>query len=517
MQVSDVRSELRRSGRAVHEVRWRWAAAAAGVIGALLRVRRFLTGQSFWLDEALLAQNVVDRGPAGLLEPLAGNQGAPVGFLWVVDGLHAAFGVDELWMRLPALIAGVALLPLTWGLARRLGSARTAALSVALVAVSPGLIRYSAELKQYSSDAAICVALLLAASRVGRHDRRGLAAMAGAGAAAVWFSHSAVLVLAGIGLAWSVAPLIDRDTGALVRSVPVGLAWAASLGGLYLLNLRHLVSNQFLTDYWQAGFPDSPLPGDLGAWAWGNTTDLLSELGGHRAASLVVAAVAVGAIVLARRRPRGLALALSPIPFLAVAAALDLYPYRGRLALFLLPVLTILLAGLADAPGRWRPVGIAVVCLALVAPTLRAVDELVDPLLFPAASPAVDFLLDNLGPDHAVYAHGPGRHPFELYTSGRDVELTGTTSWEPGAACADGHPVDRLTGRAWFFFAYTHSQQPADERQIVLSQLDATGRRLLIREGHDAFAALYDLDAAPTASRARPIPDAASCLAVAPS
>jgi len=518
VQETDLRSGLETKRTSARDLRWRQAAVAAGVIGALLRLRRFLIGQSFWLDEALLAQNLVDRGPSELLDPLGGNQGAPVAFLWAVDGLHAIFGIDELWMRVPALLAGIALLPLTWGLARRLGSARAAAVSVALVAVSPGLIRYSAELKQYSSDAAICVALLLGATRLGRQDVRGLTAMAAGGAVAVWFSHAAVLVLAGIGLTWAARSLIDRDMGLLSRLLPVGLAWSASLGALYVLNLGDLVSNEFLTDYWQAGFPHSALPWDLGAWAWSNTSDLLSELGGHSAAALVATSVIAGAVCLGRDHPRTLALVLSPIPVLAVAATLDLYPYRGRLGLFFLLVLLVLLGGLADAPGRWRSVGTIVVCLALVAPILRAADELVNPLRFPAAAPAAAFLLDNLEPDHAIYAHGPGRHPFLLYTSDSDIELTGTTGWKPSAECTGDLPVDQLSGRAWFFFAYTHSQQPADERAIILSQLDATGRQLLITTGHDSFAALYDLDAPPAAPSTRAESDtgATRCLTINP-
>lgn len=340
--------------------------------------------------------------------------------------------------------------------------------------------------------------------------------MAAGGAVAVWFSHPAVLVLAGVGITWAVRSLIDRDLTTLLRLVPVGLAWSASVGALYLLNLRDLASNEFLTDYWQAGFPDSALPWDLGVWAWNNTNDLLSELGGHSAAPLVAAAVIVGGVFLGRKRPWTLALALSPLPILAVAATLDLYPYRGRLGLFFLPVLLILLGGLADAPGRWRPAGTVIVCLALIAPALHAADELVNPLQFPAAAPAADFLLDNLEPDHAIYAHGPGRHPLVLYTSGHDLELSGTTGWKPAAECADDRPVDQLGGRAWFFFAYTHSQQPEDERAIILSQLDATGRQLQITTGHDAFAALYDLDAPPASPPPAPGTEATRCLTINP-
>lgn len=518
MSLAGVHVELDQAGREHRSVCWRQVAVVVGVIGVLLRIRRFATGQSFWLDEAMLAQNFVDRGPLGLLDPLRSGQVAPVGYLWTVDGLHAVFGLDERWMRSPALLAGIALLPLTWLLARRLGTERVAALSVALVALSPGLIRYSSELKQYSSDAAICVALLAAAPHLGRLERTGVRAVAVAalgGAVAMWFSHTAALALAGIGLVWAVRSLIARDRALAGRLVLVGAVWSVNLAAVYLANLRVHASNEYLTSYWQTGFPDSALPWDLAAWAWTNTSDLLATLGGHTAASLVALAALAGAIVLGRKRPWDVALVLAPFGVLAVAATLEVYPYRGRLSLFYLPVVLTLVAGLADAPGWWRRAGTAVVCVSLVTPGWRAAEELVDPLRFPESSSAVDFLLEHLEPDHAVYATEMGQHPFVLYASGSDVELTGTTGWLRRSHCDDDRPLDQMSGQAWFFFAYTHSGRPEREREIMLSQLDAAGDRLLIHRGYDAFAALYDFDARPSPPSATPLDtEATGCLTV---
>ena len=51
------------------------------VLGVTLRVRQYLFDRSLWLDECLLALNIIRRSPSALLQPLDFHQQAPVGFL----------------------------------------------------------------------------------------------------------------------------------------------------------------------------------------------------------------------------------------------------------------------------------------------------------------------------------------------------------------------------------------------------------------------------------------------------
>src|SRR5207244_11823416 len=60
--------------------------------------------RSLWLDEALLALNIVRRPLSGMFRPLDYNQGAPVGFLLLEKLVTHAFGNGELSLRLIPLI-----------------------------------------------------------------------------------------------------------------------------------------------------------------------------------------------------------------------------------------------------------------------------------------------------------------------------------------------------------------------------------------------------------------------------
>ncbi len=52
-------------------------------VGIVFRLRQYLFGRSLWLDEAMLALNIVNRNFSQMFQPLDFNQGAPIGFLLI--------------------------------------------------------------------------------------------------------------------------------------------------------------------------------------------------------------------------------------------------------------------------------------------------------------------------------------------------------------------------------------------------------------------------------------------------
>ncbi len=62
------------------EYSWRWMWPVL-ILGLGLRLAQYATGRSLWLDEALLALNIIHRPIGGLFRVLDYHQGAPLGFL----------------------------------------------------------------------------------------------------------------------------------------------------------------------------------------------------------------------------------------------------------------------------------------------------------------------------------------------------------------------------------------------------------------------------------------------------
>src|SRR3990172_3700270 len=236
---------------------WDWTLL---LIGAALRLRQYLSGRSLWADEAMLALNIVNRDFMGLLKPLDYHQGAPIGFLWVMKIITLILGRTELVLRLFPFAAGILSLYLFYLLIRKITDRAGTLTALALFAVNPSIIYYSSESKQYIVDVAIALGLLALAYPVfsARENKQDLIRLGVGGIIALWFSHPALFVLAGMGVALVVQFLQKREYTSLRTMVIIALLWLADLGALYFISLRHFSRNEYLSAYWEDGFIPMP-------------------------------------------------------------------------------------------------------------------------------------------------------------------------------------------------------------------------------------------------------------------
>ena len=328
--------------------------------GALFRLRAFFHWRSLWLDEIYLAHSIVTRGFARLLlQPLDFYQGAPVGFLVIERLFVDLFGTGERILRLPAVLAGVASLPLFYFLARRLLSLRGTLLAMTLFCGLPWLIRYSAELKPYSFDVTTGLAILLSALNVRENPRSGrhLLIFLIVGALGIFFSYTAVFVLAGAGA----VVLVSRTAKGISNGLGFSSALAAPLGCIalwgilvwcnvhfFLHPLMYGTVHQDLVKFWmdRGGFPPWQ-PNKAAHWLWTAFDNIFRHWENMQfdAPELAMFAAIIGLFTLLSGNRRALgAMILLPIALAIVAAFRRQYPMADRLALFMAPFLVILVA-----------------------------------------------------------------------------------------------------------------------------------------------------------------------------
>src|SRR5690349_13824749 len=135
-------------------------------LGMFLRLAQYAFNRSLWYDEANIAANIIDRSMAGLLQPLDYDQGAPIGFLLLEKLAVQALGPSEYALRLIPFLFGSIALVVFYEVAKRYISPNAVLIALYLFALSDTLIYYSSEVKQYSSDVAIALIVLLTVSRV---------------------------------------------------------------------------------------------------------------------------------------------------------------------------------------------------------------------------------------------------------------------------------------------------------------------------------------------------------------
>lgn len=484
--------------------------AAVGLLVALvllgggLRLVALFTERCLWLDEAMLALNLVERSPRQLFDPLDWNQGAPVGFLLAVKGAISALGASEWALRLVPFLASVAGLVGFAVVARRLLPANAALIAVALLAMSPYLVSYAAECKQYASDAAIAVGLL--ATALGLLEGKGgaprWAALGILGALAVWFSHPATFVLAGIGTALLVHALVERDRARFLAAAGAVACWLVSFGACYVLCLKQLGGNKYLTDYWTDHFMPLPptSPGDL-AWIADHLVAFFTTPGGFGGELVPLGGFAaflalVGLREFARERwPVACALAL-PVVFLLAASGLQKYPFGGRLLLFLVPFAVLLVGrgagALYDAVReRNRFAAVALLLLVVGGAAWETSAVLRRPLRSENIAPVLDRVRSEMKPGDRVYVFYSAIPAYTFYTRERPLPAghvaLGTEHADPSGYREE---LKRLHGRVWVIYSHPHHQ----EETMLRSMLDGRAPREQTVRGRGAVAWLYALE-----------------------
>jgi len=515
-----------------------WIGLSLVLAGFLLRLRQYLVNRSLWLDEAMLANNILGRDFAGLFRPLDNDQGAPVGFLLVQKSITLLIGDSEFALRLFPFLAGCLALVLMFLLARKISNAFVSNLALALFAFSPAPIYYSSEVKQYSSDVAILLALCLLFLKFAdenksqrelrewandsnalknnlRHSfvrdirvNKGTLLLALTGALVIWFSHPALFVIAALGLALFIQASREKDKRKIITLLLIAFVWGLSLGALYFVNLRQLSTHQFFLDFWREGF----MPRDISVFTWlANSlrapfTDLLGLQIPYIVSALLFL---LGIIGLTRRLLHFGIFLLFTLFFTLLASFLTVYPFAGRMILFLAPILILFLAEGADLTGFVKPVRsqlviewiirIAVVAALLFGPIKLAYENFTAPKMREHVRPTMQYLREHRRDGDLTYLYYWAEHAVRFYAPKYGFAL------DDFIIGADHHTnpelyraeLDALRGhgRVWFLFSHVYEDGDFNERDYILNYLDSIGE--LSREyrvpGTSVYLYLYDL------------------------
>ena len=324
---------------------------------------------------------------------------------------------------------------------------------MALFAVSPFLISYAGECKQYATDASLAIAMFVAATGLlhGAGGFRRWAVLAASGAAAVWFSHPVAFVLGGIRDGLFLDAVAARDRRRSLACAATIACWLASFGLCYLVSLRQLGNNQYLLDYWASHF--LPLPptgqGDL-LWLADHFFTFLAYPGGLGGTEIKIGGIAaafclIGLAAMARERwPVAIALA-GPAVLALMASGLHKYPFAGRLLLFLVPLMLLAVARgaivVASAP---RPVqsfaAVLLTGLLVLAPTIETYQNFRHPPRSEELAPLLNTVREEWQPGDKVYVYYGATPAFTYYT--RDNPLPAGRGSRAGAS-RPANPLSR--------------------------------------------------------------------------
>lgn len=478
--------------------------------GILFRLRQYLTGRSLWVDEAMLALNIVNRSVLDLFKPLDYDQGAPIGFLLIEKIFNLAPGRNEYALRLFPLIAGIAAIVLFYLLLKRTTSGAGLLTALALFVFNPRLIYYSSEVKQYIVDVAVTLGLLLLVLHIlEEHPQRGdFIRLALAGFAALWLSHPALFVLAAIGLTLVIHYLSRRDHKSLRHTIGVGIFWLATIAFLYQLILKDLRQNSFMQEYWQGAYFPFP-PWSDPAWFGSSITENIGvQFGIPYAVYLVFGLLLIGWVILWKQN-KDQALVIGLIFTITLTtSAFHLYPVFERMILFLVPVGLLLLGKTVEAlhqsltkiPVMSYLTTLVFAAFLVYGPLVTSTGYLIKPKYFEHIRPSMEFLQQAWRPGDALYISNGGVPAFEYYapiyglsdasyiSNDRDVYNNPETILRT-LNSLKGNP------RVWILISHAYEKGDFNEKDYIFEYLKQNGtrKREFRSPGTSVYLYLFDL------------------------
>jgi hypothetical protein len=348
------------------------------------------------------------------------------------------FGEQEWVVRLPALFAGILVIPATYWAARTVYDKHSALIAAALVTAPTPLIQFSADGRGYTMVCVFSLLLIVASRYLLEHPSAPAWALWAIVAALGFYAIPIMLYPAGTAAVWLIVSSRGMEPEAR-RRFRADLGWSIALTGVLttLLYLPVLIASG-----WRPLFSNGWVQAKSFAYLFAHFPENVSSTWrmwtANVPAPLVwILAVGFGAALLLHRRIPGYGF---PIPFAAALSIAPLLlvqrvvPYE-RVWLFLLP-----LCAAVSAAGLWLALrtlagrssrasaAIALACLSIACiPDLRGTRAAHGAGL-PKVEDAVIWMKTRLAPDDAVLVNGFGWSPLTYYFRQHRVSLVSRPS-----------------------------------------------------------------------------------------
>ena len=391
----------------------------------MLRLKYYSENLSLWLDEAALVLEILRRSFSEIFLVTNYNRyspTAPVGFLLLEKSVIACLGSSEWALRLVPLACSVSSVFLFLPLAKKYVRVKAVPVALALFAFAGPLIYYSAQVKPYSCDVLVAIFVFLGAAHI-RDAQLGPGHTIVVGviaAVALWFSYSALFVVGGTLVVLLAFALVEKR-----REKSILLFWVACLAGasfltMYFNEFAQISDNSGLYQMWQKAF----MPWPIGSWAslvWLQEAflNMFRETLGLSWAPLAAGLFILGAVVVFRKDRETAILLLSPLAIALAAAMAHKYPFSGRLVLFLVPSLALLMAeGIVYVIDKFlkRPTGVLLLSAAVFFyPVQNAADVLSRTHVFEEAKPVMRYLKGHYQERDAIFLNNSAQYAYGYY------------------------------------------------------------------------------------------------------
>jgi hypothetical protein len=315
------------------------------VIGVALRLEQFFINRSLWGDEAVISLNIIDHKFFALLKPVGDGVFAPFGFLATEKIIIKILGFSEYAFRLFPLICGLVSIVVFLFILQKTVCQKSAYIGMFLFAISVPMIYWSSEINKYSTE--LMFGLLLLNISIDYYKNptfKNKWLLSFIGAVSIWFAFSSIFVLGAIAVALLIN-ILKSFKQSVNSLMSIFVIWGTSFIIFYFSShLNEQANAKSLKLYWTNWFLPFPPKGwnDL-RWLVENPFNALQNPGGFYLSGLALFIIAIACISLWKKDKTLLSLLTLPTILTLLASALRVWPFYGRLILFLVPFWILLL------------------------------------------------------------------------------------------------------------------------------------------------------------------------------
>ena len=489
------------------------------VFGIVIRLIQYISNRSLWADEAVLALNIVNRSYSELTQPLDYDQVAPIGFLWIEKFFVNLLGNNEYVLRLFPLIAGMVSLFIFAIIARRYLENLGRVIAILLFSTLSSIVYYSTEVKQYSTDILISLLLCYLLAPYGRKELTTCQTIIKSILVVIflWLSHPAIFILAAMGLVELANLILNKNTDQFKQKTIIFASGLLSFSILYFGFLNQANDNQNLFNSWGDAFPNHPLNIIWYLDAFGKF--FYKPLGFEyykifgfviNLDAIAIALFLLGCFSYFHKNKIIFCTLLFPLLTTFAGAALQLYPFRNRVVLFLAPFFII-----AIAEGiNWifkrklhRIIAIFLACLitlTIAYPVVESSTTYVKPQQKEEIKEVINYIQQREQPQDILYIYQRGIYQFLYYAEKygyqpgdyilgvEDLDIYDGSKFSEAELQRYKNDLDKLRGnpRVWLLFSHVTRNT---EYIPIKTYLDSIGTEVDLFETKGSFVYLYNL------------------------
>jgi|GEM_PF-400913 len=476
------------------------------LLGISLAIYQFFYNRSLWNDEAALALNIIDKSFSQLLQPLDYKQVAPIAYLFVEKFLTLLMGKSEYALRIFSLIAFILSIPMIYLVSNRLTNNKTLSLfATALFSVNITFIRFSSELKQYSLDVLFALIIIYLTLSLSFQKSRSLLLYGLAGAVAVWFSNPSIVILAISGLYILTTEVYKKQNYKIFYPF---LLWGLSFGLYYTLFIYHHPSAEFMRQYWKNAF--LPLGVSSKAVIYFlhlHFEDIFKLVARTPIYPLLFWMLYLFGILYAfiKKNYKLLYFIFAPLLLHLFLSGLKLYPFDGRLILYLLALLTLFYAFALYSLYESLLKRIKLPVMILLVPLVVIMAELQKhiPHNIEDQRRAITKIKESIKPQEDIYIYNMAYVTYKYYQDSGIVPINNSVvvgSIHRGHNNQYNKELLRLNGKVWLYFAHVYR----DEERYMISFLTKRGAKVIHKYSY-LGCGVYHIDTA-SMDRARHFP-----------